>query len=320
MVAHASQLHAVPDDMTDEAAVIVEPTACAVHAALRRPDHARATPSSSSAPAPSACSRSPPSATSTPAGTIVAAASYPHQRALAARARRRPGRASRASCPASSAGSPARWPIGDQLTGGATSSSTASAPTTRSPQALAIVRPRGTVVVVGMPGQVKLDLTALWHRETELVGAYAYGTETLPDGERPRARSTSPSSSSRRPTSAGWSSATYPLADYKRRHRPRRLRRPPGRGEGRLRPPRRRRSGTADAPTRLRPRGRPLDAAAPVLARRGLQPRAAARRAHPRHLPARAARRRSRTSTAPSATPCSTRSTAIRCRPCCSRA
>ena len=37
MVAHPSQLHAVPDDMSDEAAVMVEPTACAVHAALRHP-------------------------------------------------------------------------------------------------------------------------------------------------------------------------------------------------------------------------------------------------------------------------------------------
>ena len=34
MVAHTSQLHAVPADWTDEAAVMVEPTACAVHGAL----------------------------------------------------------------------------------------------------------------------------------------------------------------------------------------------------------------------------------------------------------------------------------------------
>ena len=37
MVAHESQLHAVPDDFSDEAAVMVEPAACAIHAA-RRPD------------------------------------------------------------------------------------------------------------------------------------------------------------------------------------------------------------------------------------------------------------------------------------------
>jgi hypothetical protein len=29
-------------------------------------------------------------------------------------------------------------------------------------------------------------MTALWHRETELVGAYTYGTETLPNGETKR--------------------------------------------------------------------------------------------------------------------------------------
>ena len=37
-----------------------------------------------------------------------------------------------------------------------------------------------------MPADVSLDLTGLWHRETELVGAYTYGTETLPDGSQAR--------------------------------------------------------------------------------------------------------------------------------------
>jgi threonine dehydrogenase-like Zn-dependent dehydrogenase len=35
LVAHVSQLHAVPDDLPDERAVLVEPMACAVHAARR---------------------------------------------------------------------------------------------------------------------------------------------------------------------------------------------------------------------------------------------------------------------------------------------
>ena len=48
--------------------------------------------------------------------------------------------------------------------------------------ALAVVRPGGRVVLVGMPGTVALDLTPLWHREIALVGAYAYGDERLPDG------------------------------------------------------------------------------------------------------------------------------------------
>src|SRR5918999_3588879 len=35
LVAHSSQLHRVPEDVTDEAAVAIEPLACAVHAALK---------------------------------------------------------------------------------------------------------------------------------------------------------------------------------------------------------------------------------------------------------------------------------------------
>nr|MDQ6910500.1 alcohol dehydrogenase catalytic domain-containing protein [Actinomycetota bacterium] len=34
LVAHDSQIHAVPDDMSDEAAVMVEPAACATHGAM----------------------------------------------------------------------------------------------------------------------------------------------------------------------------------------------------------------------------------------------------------------------------------------------
>jgi threonine dehydrogenase-like Zn-dependent dehydrogenase len=52
--------------------------------------------------------------------------------------------------------------------------------------AMRITRPRGRVVLLGMPADVRLDLTGLWHRETELKGAYTYGTETMPDGSRVR--------------------------------------------------------------------------------------------------------------------------------------
>jgi hypothetical protein len=41
-------------------------------------------------------------------------------------------------------------------------------------------------VLLGMPADVTLDITGLWHRETELKGAYTYGTETMPDGTRRR--------------------------------------------------------------------------------------------------------------------------------------
>jgi threonine dehydrogenase-like Zn-dependent dehydrogenase len=50
-------------------------------------------------------------------------------------------------------------------------------------QSLAMVRPRGTVALVGMPGKVTVDLAPLWHREVRLAGAYAYGTESVPATE-----------------------------------------------------------------------------------------------------------------------------------------
>jgi hypothetical protein len=66
---------------------------------------------------------------------------------------------------------------------------------------------------MGMPAEVTLDLTGLWHRETELVGAYTYGTETLADGSRRRtfdlAIETAAAIEAER-----WVTATYRLADH----------------------------------------------------------------------------------------------------------
>ncbi len=64
-----------------------------------------------------------------------------------------------------------------------------------------------------MPADVTLDLTGLWHRETELKGAYTYGTETLPDGRTCRtfdlAIETANDLEAERLLSA-----TYPLVDH----------------------------------------------------------------------------------------------------------
>ena len=228
-VAHESQLHPVPDDLTDEAAVMVEPTACAVHAAAVAA-LAEATWSWCSAPARSACSPSPPSATSVPTGTIVAAAKHPEQQRLARRARRRPRRRARraaaGSCARCTGSMASRRP---QLTGGADASSTASAPPTRSQQALAVVAPAATSCWSACPARSRVDLTALWHRETELAGAYAYGTEHAGDALRDRAAR---STVAIRAASAGRAArparrrATYPPAPATaERHRARRQRR-----------------------------------------------------------------------------------------------
>ena len=83
-------------------------------------------------------------------------------------------------------------------------------------QSLAMVRPRGTVSLVGMPGKVTVDLAPLWHREVRLAGAYAYGTEharrreLIPTTDLLR----SPSTSWRRSAPGAWSRPPIPLARF----------------------------------------------------------------------------------------------------------
>lgn len=184
MLAHPSQLHTVPDDMSDEAAVMVEPTACAVHAALRTPIPAGGTVAVIGAGTLGLLTIAALRAY-TPAGQIIVGARYPHQiryaKELGASTVCEPGELARVV--RRNTGSLA---YGDQLTGGADVVLDCVGDSGSIASALSVVRPRGTVVLVGMPAGVKLELTTLWHRETSLVGAYAYGTEHLHDGRTAR--------------------------------------------------------------------------------------------------------------------------------------
>jgi threonine dehydrogenase-like Zn-dependent dehydrogenase len=212
MVAHESQLHAVPDDMDDDGAVIVEPTACAVHAALRAGiddgDVVAVLGAGTLGLLTVAAVRR-----YTGAGTIVAAAKHPVQRALAA------------DLGADTVCEPDELPrlvrrvtgsmaYGNQLTGGADGVLDCVGSDTSIQQSLAVVKPRGRVTLVGMPAVVKLNLTTLWHRETEIAGAYAYGTETLASGQRRRTFDMA-FELVRSARLGRLVSATYPLADYK---------------------------------------------------------------------------------------------------------
>ena len=211
MVAHASQLHVVPHDMSDEAAVMVEPTACAVHAALgagvAEGDTVVVIGAGTLGLLTIAALRH-----LTQAGTIVTGARYLVQRAAAKQ------------LGADHVVDPGELPrlvrrltgslaYGDQLTGGADLVIDCVGSSDSIQQALAIVKPKGRVVLVGMPAKVELELTTLWHRETQLAGAYAYGTETLPSGERRRTFDLA-FELVRTADLGRLVSATYPLADY----------------------------------------------------------------------------------------------------------
>lgn len=188
MVAHESQLHRVPENMTDEAAVMVEPTACAIHGALAAGicdgDTVVILGSGTLGLLTLAAVRK-----FTSAGTVIAVAKHPHQRDLS-----RSLGADVIAAPDEMLRSVRRttgsMAIGDgdivRLTGGADHIIDCVGNEASLAQALAAVRPRGRVTMVGMSGHVHVDLTGLWQREIQLVGAYAYGTETLPNGQRHR--------------------------------------------------------------------------------------------------------------------------------------
>jgi threonine dehydrogenase-like Zn-dependent dehydrogenase len=215
MVAHPSQLHMVPDTMSDDAAVMVEPTACGIHCALagQIQDGDRVAVLGAGTLGLTVVAAI---AQYTKPETVIVAARYPHQQQLA-----RELGADRVVPPSawrrairSATGSMA-WGDGDpiQLTGGADVVIDCVGSSNSIAEALAVVRPKGRVVVAGMPGDVSLDLTGLWHREVQLVGAYAYGTEQV-DG-RGEVRTFDLAFELVQALDLGrLVSATYPLAKY----------------------------------------------------------------------------------------------------------
>lgn len=180
LVAHVSQLHAVPESMSDEDAVLVEPTACAVHAALAAGVEPGAVVAVIGAGTLGLTTLYALRDLTEP-GTLLAGAKHPQQRAGAEEAGAdmvvppdQLGRAvRRLSRSLSSSG---------QLSGGADVVVDCVGSAESLAQSLAMVRPRGRVVLVGMPAPMRVDLTSLWHREVQLVGAYAYGTEMTASG------------------------------------------------------------------------------------------------------------------------------------------
>ncbi len=183
-VAHSSQLHPVPDELSDEAAVMIEPTAVGVHAAIKAAIAEGDTVAVLGAGTMGLTTVAAIKALADP-GQILVGAKYPEQRelakALGADQVVAPGELGRAVRRASGS-----FLIGDDLSGGADVVIDAVGSAASIDEAIGMARPRGRVVLVGMPGRVSVDLTALWHRETELVGAYTYGTEHLPDGTTAR--------------------------------------------------------------------------------------------------------------------------------------
>ncbi|HEX4218882.1 MAG TPA: zinc-binding dehydrogenase [Acidimicrobiales bacterium] len=178
LVAHAGQLYVVPDSFSDEDAVLIEPTACAVHAALGAsitPGDTVAVLGAGTLGLATVAALHQVVRPTTPC-TVLVGAKYPHQRKLAE------------ALGADTVVPPEQLPravrresgslvLGGRLTGGADVVFDCVGSAESLTQSMAMVRPRGRVVLVGMPGKLHIDLAPLWHREIQLVGAYAYGVE-----------------------------------------------------------------------------------------------------------------------------------------------
>ena len=186
LVAHPSQLYRVPSDLPDEAAVAIEPLACAVHAALKaspREDETVLVIGAGSVGlfAVAALRHL------TRAGRIICVAKHDRQRREALRLG-----ADEVAHPKETyttlpimLGTEVYKPeIGKPVVmdGAARVFECVGSPKTIE-DALRLTRPGGAATLVGMPSARNcLDLTALWYKEVNLAGAYAYGAEEYEGG------------------------------------------------------------------------------------------------------------------------------------------
>ena len=181
-MAHARQLHEVPAGWSDEAAVMTEPTACAVHGALSAPAGDESLGVVIGAGTLGLATIAAVRRLRPDISSLLAVAKHPEQRRLAAElgatAVVAPGELRRAVRRATGS-----WILDNgQLTGGAPVVFDCVGSGASLSDALAVTAPGGTVVLLGMPGHVGMDLTGLWQREVRLMGAYAYGVEPAAGG------------------------------------------------------------------------------------------------------------------------------------------
>lgn len=180
LVAHVSQLHAVPDGLDDDDALMVEPLACAVHAVSRTLPGAgeRVVVLGAGTVGLLVVAAA---AALAPRARLLAAAKHDHQRRHAA------GLGAQTVCAPDALLRTVRFLTGARLVeprvgepfllGGADLVYECTGTAAGLRDAIACTRPGGTVVMVGMPGRVHLDLAPAWHRELNLRGAYGYGRE-----------------------------------------------------------------------------------------------------------------------------------------------
>jgi threonine dehydrogenase-like Zn-dependent dehydrogenase len=174
LAAHRSQLHPVPEELSDEDAVMVEPLACAIHA-MRRARVPRDGVVLVAGAGTVGLLTTLALRELSEAGRIVVVAKHAHQAALA-----RELGATEVVSPRAALGAVRRATGAFRLhpersspflLGGVDVSFDAAGSAATLDLALRATRSRGTVVLAGMPAGV--DLTPAWYRELAVIGAYS---------------------------------------------------------------------------------------------------------------------------------------------------
>ncbi|CAN5659603.1 MAG: zinc-dependent alcohol dehydrogenase [Rubrobacteraceae bacterium] len=182
LVAHPSQLHRVPDELSDEAAVAVEPLACAVHAALKAAPGSDETALVIGAGSVGLLTVAAVKNLAPPK-RIICVAKHDRQRTEALRLGADEvvhPREVYDRLPTMLGSDKYKPELGKPVVpGGAEVVFECVGASGTMEDALRLTKPGGRVALVGMPGQKSsLDLTALWHKEVSLAGTYAYGMES----------------------------------------------------------------------------------------------------------------------------------------------
>jgi threonine dehydrogenase-like Zn-dependent dehydrogenase len=180
LVAHRSQLHLVGDGVRDEDAVLTEPLACSMHAVARAELDGQETVAVIGVGAIGLL-------------TIVAVRERHPQVTIVAVAKHRGQEQEARRMGADEVYAPGELHLrGGRLTGArrlvgiagrelllggfdVVFDCVASGQSLES--AVTATRPRGLVMLVGMPGQIDLDLSMAWQREIDIRGAYGYSDE-----------------------------------------------------------------------------------------------------------------------------------------------
>jgi threonine dehydrogenase-like Zn-dependent dehydrogenase len=201
LVAHHSQLHAVPETLSDDEAVLAEPLACAVHAALKAPREKEATLLVIGC-GPIGLMTIFAYRAAGGQGKVLASARCPHQIEMAGKLGAneifRGGKCEQfyqwvleRTSPSPLAGEGRRErsergvrgihrpEIGKPIVlGGADCVIDCVASSGSIDDAMRLTRPLGQLILAGMPGIPKgIDWTSVWYKELRVHGSYAYGWE-----------------------------------------------------------------------------------------------------------------------------------------------